>query len=194
MEFTNKINLFLDLLSNLEEEIFEQAQQIAQKLTFILENKGTIYVMGNGGSCSQSSHFVAELVGRLERDRFPIAAVDLCSSVSVITCIANDFGYDKIFARQISALASPKDCIVALSTSGNSRNVYAGLKNAKENNVFTIGLLGRDGGIASSMCDLACIVPLQKSANIQEIHLILIHLICEFIEVTIVKPNSRSHG
>lgn len=147
-----------------------------------LANGGTIMWCGNGGSASDSQHLAAELVGRFKADRRPLRSMSLNADTSVLTCVANDFGYDDIFSRQIAALARPKDVLVTISTSGNSENIVRAINQANELDVTTIALLGKGGGAAKDLADHAYIVPSDSTARIQEMHILIGHILCELIE------------
>ena len=143
---------------------------------------GKVLVFGNGGSAADAQHFAAELVGRLRRDRAARAAVALSTDTSVLTAIANDAGYPRVFARQIEALGAPGDVAVGISTSGSSPNVLEGLKTARAKGLVTIALTGRDGGRAGGLADVHVNVPHESAARVQEVQRTLLHAICELIE------------
>jgi D-sedoheptulose 7-phosphate isomerase len=143
---------------------------------------GTIYTAGNGGSAAQALHLAEELIGRYRSNRQPQRAVCLCADPAALTCIANDFGFEQVFARQCQALLRPGDALVVLSTSGRSRNIVDALQVARERGAVTVGLLGGDGGECLELCDHALLVPARDSAHVQEAHLVLLHLICESLE------------
>lgn len=146
----------------------------------------TLFSCGNGGSATDAIHIAEELVGRYRGNRRPLAAVCLNSDVGAITCIANDFGYDQVFARQLEALARPGDLFICFSTSGSSPNILNALQSARAKEIASIAMLGKDGGPARSLADYPIIVPSANSARIQEIHTLILHAICEEIEQRIV--------
>jgi D-sedoheptulose 7-phosphate isomerase len=148
-----------------------------------LEQGNKIFWCGNGGSASESSHLAVELIGRFKNNRRPLPSISLNSDTSAITCIANDFGYDEIFARQLEGLAKQGDVLVALSTSGKSENILRALRKAKVLGVTTIALLGKGGGEALNLADHAIVVDSGETARIQEIHLLIGHTFCEFAEM-----------
>ncbi|MEO1129192.1 MAG: SIS domain-containing protein [Planctomycetota bacterium] len=163
----------------------EQAQAIvtvAETIRSALDAGGTIYTCGNGGSAAEAMHLAEELIGRYKLDRPPRAGVCLCADSTAITCIANDFTFDRVFARQIDALGRSGDVLVALSTSGRSRNITLALEMARVRGVTTIGLLGKGGGPAAELCDHALVIDSQETEHIQEAHLAVIHLILEAVE------------
>jgi D-sedoheptulose 7-phosphate isomerase len=143
---------------------------------------GQLLVFGNGGSALDAQHFAAELVGRFSRERRALAAIALTTDASIITSVANDYTYDKVFTRQIEALGRRGDVAWGISTSGASRNVLEGLKFAKSRGLSTIALTGRDGGMIGAAADLHLNVPHQVTARIQEVHRTLIHAVCELVE------------
>ena len=137
---------------------------------------------GNGGSAADAQHLASELIGRLVRDRRAIAGLALSTDSSALTCIANDFGYDEVFARQVAGLGRAGDVLVAISTSGNSMNVIRAVEVAKPMGITTVGLLGRTGGQLGGLVDLPIIVPSEETARIQEAHIFLGHVLCTLIE------------
>ena len=161
-------------------EDFEQCAFVASKA---LALGNTIFWCGNGGSAAESSHLAVELIGRFKNNRRPLPSISLNSDTSAITCIANDFGYEEIFSRQLEGLARSGDVLIVLSTSGNSENIVRVLQKAKEVGATSIALLGKDGGKAKDLADLKIIINSKETARIQEIHLLLGHTICEFAEM-----------
>lgn len=143
----------------------------------------TLFTCGNGGSAADALHLAEELVGRYRADRRPLPAVCLNADVGALTCIANDYGYEAVFARQLTALARPGDTLVVFSTSGNSPNILHALRAAREGGVTSVALLGRDGGAAVPLADHSIIVPSANGARIQEVHGLILHAICEAVEV-----------
>ena len=137
---------------------------------------------GNGGSAAEALHFAEELVGRFDADRPPLRALCLNADPTALTCIANDYGFEQIFARQCQALAGPEDAFVVFSTSGRSPNIVRALEVARAQGTRTIGLLGGDGGAAAALCDLCLIAPGQDSAAIQEAHQVVLHAVCNCLE------------
>jgi D-sedoheptulose 7-phosphate isomerase len=147
-----------------------------------LQQGGTIFFCGNGGSAADSQHLAGELVSRFLYDRPGLRGVALNADTAVLTAIGNDYGYERSLARPLESQARPGDVLVALSTSGRSPNVLAALRTAAALGVSTIGLTGRDGGLMSELCNIELRVPSDSTPRIQEIHLLLGHLICEGIE------------
>lgn len=147
-----------------------------------LERGGRIYLLGNGGSAADAIHWAGELVGRFTLERPGIPAVALVTDPSIMTAVANDYHFDTIFARQLSALSRPGDVVFAISTSGNSANVLAALDVAAERNLFRLGFTGEGGGKIRDRVDVLFDVPSRTTARIQEVHALLGHTICELIE------------
>ncbi len=143
---------------------------------------GKLIVFGNGGSAADSQHIVAELVGRFQKERRPFAAISLTTNTSTLTALANDYGYDISFSRQVEALARKGDVAMGISTSGNARNVVEAVKKAKELGLATIGLTGGGGGEVAREADINIIVPSKVTARIQESHIMIGHIICELVE------------
>lgn len=142
---------------------------------------GKLLVCGNGGSCADAMHLAEELVARFQADRRGLAAIAL-TDPTVLTCCANDFGYDHVFARQVEALGKPGDVLAVLSTSGNSPNVVTALDAAERTGLRTIAFLGKDGGKIGRRCDVELLVPATKAHRIQEGHKLLFHTLCEWAD------------
>ncbi len=147
-----------------------------------LANGHMILTCGNGGSAAEALHLSEELIGRYRSSRAPLKSICLCADTTALTCIGNDFGFDHIYSRQVEALASKGDQLIVLSTSGNSPNILCALEAAKLRGAGTIGLLGADGGKARALCDLPIVVSGVDGAAVQEIHQMIIHILCESLE------------
>jgi D-sedoheptulose 7-phosphate isomerase len=171
------------LLAEVLEKHLEDFELCAGVASKALASGNTIFWCGNGGSAAESSHLAVELIGRFKNNRRPLPSISLNSDTSAITCIANDFGYQEIFSRQLEGLARSGDVLIVLSTSGNSENIVRVLQKAKEVGATSIALLGKDGGKAKDLADLKIIINSKETARIQEIHLLLGHTICEFAEM-----------
>lgn len=141
-----------------------------------------VLVLGNGGSAADSQHLAAELVGRFMRERRALPAVALSTDTSVLTGIGNDFGYDRVFARQVEALGRPGDLVIGITTSGESKNVVAALDTARRLGLTTVVLTGRDGNAAGRLADILVNVPETSVARVQEVHRTILHAICELLE------------
>jgi len=182
--FQTQVNASLAVLQSLAQQA-ELIEAIAARVYETVAHGGLLLTCGNGGSATDAQHLAEELIGRYRSNRRALPAVALTADSSVLTCIANDFGYDVVFARQIEALGKPGDLLVCFSTSGNSPNIIAALHTARERGLGTIALLGKDGGGARELADLALVVPAADTAHIQEAHLQVLHYICEVIEVAL---------
>lgn len=176
------ISAHLQTIELVSETLAEPTRIIGQLLAKTLADGGTLFWCGNGGSAADSQHLAAELVGRFKKDRRPLRSVALTTDTSVLTCIANDYGYDDIFARQVEALGRPGDVLIGITTSGHSESVLRAFKAAKEMGLMSIGLLGKDGGLAKEMSDYALIIPSDSTARIQEAHILIGHILCDLIE------------
>jgi len=159
-----------------------EVQRAGDLATRALLQGGKLMFCGNGGSAADSQHLAAELTGRFIQDRRPLAAMALSTDSSALTCIANDYAFDEVFARQVLALGRPGDVLIGISTSGQSRNVIRAIEAARARGVGVIGLLGRDGGSIRPMCDAAIVVDSQVTARIQEAHILIGHTLCGMIE------------
>ena len=155
--------------------------ETAQLMRDVFERRGRIFTCGNGGSLCDAIHFAEECTGRFRADRKPLPAIAL-SDAGHITCTANDFGFDEIFARPIEALGHPGDLLVAISTSGNSANIVRAAEAAKSREMQVFGLLGRDGGVLKHHCDICLIAPGDTADRIQEIHIKVLHILIEHVE------------
>lgn len=156
--------------------------EIAELMIDCLKKDGKVIVFGNGGSASDSQHIAAELVGRFKKDRSALAGIALTANTSVLTSLANDYGYDVVFSRQVEALGKKNDVVLGISTSGKARNVALGIKQAKKMGIKTVALSGGDGGEIVKLADVSLLVPSKVTARIQEAHITIAHIICEMIE------------
>ena len=145
-------------------------------------NGGRLYIMGNGGSAADAQHLAAEFVSKLAADREPLPAEALTVDSSILTAIGNDYGYEELFARQIIGKVNKDDCVLAISTSGNSKNILKGLRTCSERGISTLLFTGKDGGIAKDLADFCIIAPGNHTGTIQEIHIVLAHTLCGYIE------------
>jgi D-sedoheptulose 7-phosphate isomerase len=157
-------------------------EQAAGLLAAALSEGGKLMLCGNGGSAADSQHLAAELTGRFVKDRRPLAAVALSTDTSALTCIGNDYGFDEVFSRQVAGLGRQGDCLLVISTSGNSRNVVRAAEAARVAGIRVIGLLGRDGGVLRGLCEVAIVVPSTTTARIQEAHIFIGHTLCAMVE------------
>lgn len=155
--------------------------QVARKMIAVLRGGGKVLWMGNGGSAADSQHLAAELVGRFARERPGLASIALTTDTSILTALANDYCFDRVFSRQIEALCFPQDMVVGISTSGNSKNVLLGVSAAKKIGAYTVGLSGGSGKLAE-LVDMCINVPAHTTARIQEAHILVGHILCDSVE------------
>ncbi|MEW6101807.1 MAG: D-sedoheptulose 7-phosphate isomerase [Candidatus Omnitrophota bacterium] len=156
--------------------------EIAKIMLDTLKKGGKVILFGNGGSASDCQHIAAELIGRFKKDRSALAAIALTTNTSVLTSLANDYGYEIVFSKQIEALGNKNDVAIGISTSGKAKNVACGIKQAKKMGIKTIALTGGDGGDLAKLADVSLIVPSGITARVQESHITIAHIICELIE------------
>jgi D-sedoheptulose 7-phosphate isomerase len=173
-----------------DSSVGQTIRTIANRAADCLAAGGRIISCGNGGSMCDAMHFAEELTGRFHRDRPPLAAMAV-SDPSHISCTANDYGYEAVFARAVEAWGRPGDLLLAISTSGNSPNVLAAVQVAKDRQMTVVGLTGRDGGKLATEADLAVIVPAQRTDRIQEVHIKVLHMIIEQIELRLFPDWAR---
>jgi D-sedoheptulose 7-phosphate isomerase len=155
-----------------------------------LRGGGKLLFFGNGGSAADAQHLAAEFVGRYEKDRPPLAAIALTTDSSALTAIGNDYGFEQVFARQIRALGRRGDVAIAISTSGRSQNVILGIEAAREAGLATIALTGGDGGKLAPIVDIAIVVPSTTTARIQECHITIGHVLCEYVDRELLKKDA----
>ena len=184
---TQTIAAILTESSNLKAALAQDARFVSaveaayKVIEATVRSGGTIYACGNGGSTCDAMHLCEELVARYKRTRPGIRAMHFMDP-SMLTCWGNDVGFDDAFARYAETFCTPKDCLISISTSGNSKNVIAATTKAKERGAKVIGLLGKDGGKLASLCNESIIVPSQATERIQEAHITVIHIWCELLE------------
>ena len=159
-----------------------QVTAAGQRLAGLLRDGGKLMFCGNGGSAADCQHLASELTGRFIKDRRALAGLALTTDSSALTSVANDYSFDEVFARQVQGLGRAGDALVAISTSGNSANVLRAVEAARAMGIYTLGLLGRDGGRLASLCDDSLVVPHAVTARIQEAHLLIGHTLCGLIE------------
>lgn len=177
-EFEEHFNIVEKVMESMVEPL-----EIASKLIVnTLKNGNKILLFGNGGSAADAQHIAAELTNRYKTTRKALPAIALTTDVSAITSISNDYGYEKVFARQIEALASKDDLVIAISTSGTSPNIIEALKVAKQCDCKIIGLSGNNGGNMNNYCDINLVVPSTDTPRIQEMHILFGHIICHIID------------
>ena len=168
----------------------EPTAQAAELLFNTLANDGKFLICGNGGSAADAQHFAAEMTGRFEKERMELAGIALTTDTSALTAIGNDYGFDHIFSKQVRALGRTGDVLVGISTSGNSGNVIEAIKAAHQNGMHVIALTGRDGGKIAHLLkegDVLLNVPYPRTARIQEVHILLIHAMCDCIDAMLTE-------
>ncbi|MBI4404664.1 MAG: SIS domain-containing protein [Deltaproteobacteria bacterium] len=163
----------------------QQFSNAVQLITKCYQNGGRLYIAGNGGSAADSQHLAAEFVSKLARPRAPLPAEALTVDTSILTAIGNDYGFEEVFARQIAGKMGPKDVFLGITTSGTSRNIVRALEQCKKQNIPTIVLCGRDGGVVKDMADYCLIAKGEYTSVIQEVHTVLYHSICACVEEAI---------
>lgn len=179
------------LMVQIENELTATIANLAQRLidTFQIGNK--LLIMGNGGSAADAQHFAGEIVSRFRIERPGLPAIALSTDSSILTAIGNDYGFERVFSRQVEALASPGDAVIGISTSGNSPNVAKALEVARQAGCTTIGLLGKDGGSIKELCDIPLIIPSPDTPRVQEGHITIIHILCDLIEQGMFGPGAN---
>ncbi|SRR6266511_658640 len=187
--FQTQLNASVAVLQSLAQQA-DLIEAIAARVYETVAQGRLLLTCGNGGSATDAQHLAEELIGRYRSNRRALPAIALTADSSALTCIANDFGYESVFARQIEGLGKPGDLLLCFSTSGNSPNILAALRTARERGLGTIALLGKDGGRARELADLALVVPVADTARIQEAHLQVLHYICEVVEVAIARTEN----
>ena len=166
-------------------KIMPEVASAGLRVRTALEKGRKILICGNGGSAADSQHMAAEFVGRFVKERQSLPALALTVDTSLLTAVGNDYGFDCVFSRQVEGLGQEGDVLIAISTSGNSANVVEAVKTAKEKGIYVIALTGENGGILAKESDLCLSVPSQVTARIQEMHIMIIHMICEIAEADI---------
>ena len=182
MDYFKIIEEHSDVIEAMKAECMQDISRFAEACREAIATGHTIYLMGNGGSACDCQHFAAELVGRFQKERQAMAAVALTTDTAILTALANDYGFEVVFSRQVEALVRSGDLVVSISTSGNSPNIMKALEKAKQQGAVTVGLTGRSGGRMKKLCDICIRIPSDVTARIQEAHLLIEHLVCQRIE------------
>ena len=169
--------------------LVDELERVSNCLVDVFKNGSKLMLCGNGGSAADAQHIAAELSGRFYFDRAPLDAEALHVNTSYLTAVANDYSYDKIYSRMVTARGKKGDALIAISTSGNSGNVIEAVKAANEMGVITIGFTGKDGGKMNALCDYLIKAPSDDTPRIQECHILFGHLLCEIIEGTLFKSE-----
>ena len=163
--------------------------EIAECIVTAYKAGGKVILFGNGGSAADAQHLACELVGKFELERQPFPAIALSSNISILTALANDYGYEAVFSRQLEALVNERDVVIGISTSGNSPNVVNALKLARRKGAQTVALAGGNGGKIAEVADLVLTVPSSSTPRIQEAHTTIGHIICELVEKELAHPE-----
>ena len=166
----------------MDSEILGQIETVAAAIKKALAAGHKVLFCGNGGSAADSQHLAAEFVGRFQKERRGLPAIALTVDTSILTAVGNDYGYDKVFVRQVEALAQAGDVLVGISTSGNSPNVVAAIELAKTKGVYCVGMTAAGGGKMATLCDECIAVPAKITARAQEMHILIGHILCELVD------------
>ena len=193
MDMTSRMaSHFTDAVQAFEASRTALVDPLAQAVDLMfaaLANNGKILACGNGGSAADAQHFISELVGRFERERLPLAGIALNVDTSIMTAVGNDYGFDEIFERQVNALGQAGDVLVCISTSGNSANVLRAVGAAHERDMHIVALSGKDGGVLGELMtsnDVHLCVPHDRTMRIQEVHILLLHALCDGIDALLL--------
>ncbi len=178
----NELNSHQDTIDAVIQESQEEILEVAKIVLKTLKSGNKILIFGNGGSAADAQHIAAEFVGRYKKERRGLPCIALTTDTSALSAIGNDYGYDKIFSRQVEALAQKGDLLIGISTSGNSKNVIEAFKSGKEIGCSIVGFIGKSGGDMRKYADANFIVPSQNTPRIQEMHITVGHIICTIVE------------
>jgi D-sedoheptulose 7-phosphate isomerase len=172
-------------------ELSESIEKCVNLISTSLKNGKKICIFGNGGSAADAQHIASELIGRYKMERSSIPAISFTTDTSILTSLSNDYSFETIFSRQCESLVNEKDIVIAISTSGNSKNVINGVIAAKKKNALVIGFLGNDGGELKNIVDIPLVVKTKSTGRIQEVHRVIYHIICELVEKNLVEREVR---
>lgn len=166
----------------MQSNVLQQIERIAGAIKEVLAKGNKVLFCGNGGSAADSQHLAAEFVGRFQKERQGLPAIALTVDTSILTAVGNDYGFDRVFARQVEALGQKGDVLVGISTSGNSPNVVKAVELAKEKGIYCVGMTAACGGMLAELCDECIAVPAQVTARAQEMHILIGHILCELVD------------
>lgn len=175
-----------------DKALIAQIEVAAQQLIVAYQSDKKTLLAGNGGSAADAQHIAGEFVSRFYFDRPGLASVALTTDTSILTAVGNDYGFERLFARQVQAIGNEGDVFIGISTSGNSKNIVEAIKEAKAKGIYTIGLTGRTGGTMADLCDICLKVPSTETPRIQESHILIGHILCYLVEDALfahLKPN-----
>ncbi|RZK82415.1 MAG: SIS domain-containing protein [Pedobacter sp.] len=178
----DELNYHKQTVERVISTLVPEIEQGCSIIAAVVSSGAKVLLAGNGGSAADAQHIAAELTGRFVKERKALPAIALTVDTSAITAISNDYGFERVFARQLEAFANPEDLFIAISTSGNSANIVSALHAAKAIGCKTIGLSGRDGGIMNELCDLNIVIPEDNTASIQEMHILIGHIFCKAVD------------
>lgn len=178
----NEIALHVKTINRVQNELQDDILKACQMAVECIKNGGKILICGNGGSAADAQHIATEFTGRYKTERSALPAIALTTDTSALTAIGNDYGYEVVFSRQVEAIANSKDLLLAISTSGNSPNILKALQKAKEIGCKTLGFSGKSGGAMNELCDLNIVIPSDNTPRIQEMHILVGHIICQSID------------
>ena len=179
-----EISEHLEVINTLK-ELVPKIELIAKRIIKSLERGGKLLICGNGGSAADAQHLSSELVGRYQKERKSLCAISLSTDPSIVTAISNDYGFNKVFSRQIEGIGKPEDILLVISTSGQSQNLINAIESANKKKMETVGLLGNEGGVIKDMLNLSIVINSKNTARIQESHGLIIHLICKIVDINI---------
>jgi len=188
---TKALNSHMHTAKSLLDAQVDLIEDIASRLTKVIETGHSVYLCGNGGSAADAEHFASELVGRLQMDRPPWPVVALTTNPSLLTSLGNDYGFQSIFSKQVQAFVRKGDALIGMSTSGNSVNVVGAVALAREMGAVTIGMTGADGGQLARIVDVCLQAPGETTQRVQEAHQLCGHIICEIVE-SVIASKGRS--
>jgi D-sedoheptulose 7-phosphate isomerase len=189
--FRQAISEHLEVIASLKQQE-SVLKKIAEKMGKAILSGHKVLWCGNGGSAADSQHLAAELMGRFRRDRRALPSIALTTDTSVLTAVGNDYGFERVFQRQVEALCNQGDVVVGISTSGSSENVYAALQSAREMGAFTIAFTGEGGGSIAAMSNIALCVASKDTARVQEAHIVCGHMICDWIEQCVCETAGKN--
>ncbi len=171
-----------EVVAQVIEQLCPQIEQACHYIRTAIQEGNKVLVAGNGGSAADAQHIASELSGRFVKERKALPGIALTTDTSALTAIGNDYGFERIFARQVAAFALPGDLFIGISTSGNSKNILSALSEARSSGCITLGLSGNLGGQMSDLCDLNIVVPSTVTARIQEVHILIGHILCKAVD------------
>lgn len=188
----NRVGECVELMTQMmsSDRFLRDVSDVSDAIVECIVRGKKLLICGNGGSATDASHFAGEVVGRFKLERKAWPAIALSSDIATLTSVANDYGYNEVFARQVEGFAQEGDIFFGISTSGNSENVYKGFLKAKERGIKTIALVGKDGGKIAKVADYAVVIPSEVTARIQEAHILVIHILCEIVEKKVAFFNA----